>query len=276
MNLYFLGEGYCLMKKLELRETQETLLDILVYTDSILKKHNLRYSLAYGSLIGAARHKGFIPWDDDLDIVMPVQDYLKMLELKELNDPENRFSIYYPGNVSRRYNYPFAKIEDNQTKCKFYKCNDNGGAFLDIFPVTPLPYSDSQIYLKKLSVLHNRLAFTYSRTDNFFKNFIHILSSPLYRYYRDNLEKLSLKYSDLQNYDYLIDSMWGTKKEERLLPKKWFDNYTQLEFEKHKFDVISNYDDWLNMVYGDWKSLPPEQQRVAHHDYELYVNDKEF
>lgn len=261
------------MRKLELRETQKTLLNILIYTDSILKKHNLRYSLAYGSLIGAARHKGFIPWDDDLDIVMPVQDYLKMLKLGELNDSSNRYSLYYPENASRRYNYPFAKIEDNKTKCHFYKSNDRGGAFLDIFPLTPLPSNDSQNYLRKLSELHDRLAFTYSRTDDPIKNLFHILSSPLYKYYRNNLEDLSLKYSNLQSYNYLIDSMWGMKKEERLLPKDWFTSYTQLEFENQRFDVISNYDKWLKMVYGDWSTLPPKKERIAHHDYELYINE---
>lgn len=263
------------MRQLDLKETQKRLLDILVYADSVFKKYNLKYSLAYGSLIGAARHKRFIPWDDDLDIVMPVQDYLKMLNLNVLNDQNKRYTVFFPQNTRERYNYPFAKIEDNKTMCIFNKSNDHGGAFLDIFPVTPLPVTDYSDYLQKLSDLHDKLAFTYSRSTSIYKNIIHVLSSPMYKYYRNKLEKLSLKYSHLTNYDYLVDSMWGTKKDERLLPKQWFNDYTKLEFEGYKFDVISNYDEWLNMVYGNWRSLPPKKSRVTHHDFELYIDDNE-
>lgn len=265
-----------IMKKLNLKETQNQLLKILIYSDSIFKKYNLKYSLAYGSLIGAARHKGFIPWDDDLDIVMPVQDYLKMLDLNVLKDSDNRYTMLYPGNVKKRYNYPFAKIEDSKTKCVFKKSNDKGGVFLDIFPITPVPMKNTWEYLRKLNRLHDRLSFTYSRSENPLKNVVHCLSSPFYKYYRDELEKLSLKYSNLNNYEYLVDSMWGTKKEERLIPKDWFNNYAQLEFEGHKFNVISNYDKWLKLVYGDWRSFPPKEQRVAHHDFDLYIDEKEL
>lgn len=260
------------MKEMKPAEIKSRLLDILVYIDKILKKNNLNYSIAYGTLIGAARHKGFIPWDDDIDIVMPYSDYLKMLMLPELNRTGNRYTVHYSKNCQYRYNYPFAKIEDNYTKCLFKYTNDEGGVFVDVFPMTPLPLDNPQKYAKKLSYLKNRLVFTFWRDKEEPKFYLHELSSPLYKYYRNKLEKLAFKYTN-SDYDYLIDSTWAIKKLDGALPKVWFNEYTDLEFEGYKLKAISNYEKWLEIVYGNWKELPPENERISHHNFSAFYKD---
>lgn len=258
------------MRKLDLKETQGCLFQILVYVDKVLKKYNLNYSLAYGTLIGAARHKGFIPWDDDLDIVMPYSDYLKMLKIPEFNDTGNRYTLHYEQTESN-YGYPFAKIEDNTTICKFKKTLDKGGAFLDIFPMTPLPGKDNKIYAKRMEVLHNRLAFINSKSDNSLKNVVHYIVSPLRKYYRNKMENEAFKYNTVKEAKFLTDSTWGDDRLGQAVPKEWFENYTNLEFESTKFKVISEYNSWLEIIYGNWKKLPPKEERVGHHEFDLYI-----
>lgn len=124
------------MKKLNDKETKQKLLNILEYFDFLCSENNLNYSLYGGTLLGAVRHKGFIPWDDDIDVAMPLKDYEKFLSLSEIkagkyrlhdrNSEENNHENYY---------YPFAKLEDEDTIINFFKNRDKGGAFIDIFPI---------------------------------------------------------------------------------------------------------------------------------------------
>ena len=257
------------MKRLNSDQVKHRLLNMLVYIDSVLKKHNLKYSLAYGTLIGAARHKGFIPWDDDVDIVMPFDDYLQMLHLPEFKD---KYVIYYPGKNQHRYNYPFAKVEDTGTKCYFKNTNDNGGLFIDIFPMTPLPKHRQKLYTEELQYLAHGVVFTFWRSPTSKLNFLHVLASPLYKYYRDKLKNLSFKYINC-DYNLLIDSTWGSNRLAQALPKEWFNNYVELEFEGYKFNAISNYQKWLSIVYGNWRQLPDKDKQIAHHNFSAYLID---
>lgn len=264
------------MKKLNLRETQECLFDVLIFADRIFKKNNIDYSLAYGTLLGAARHKGFIPWDDDLDIVMPFSDYKKMLTLPELNQPNSKYTVHYSKttklNNEKRYNFPFAKIENNCTKCVFNASNEGGGAFLDVFPMTPLPLNNQTKYANRLMKLQRYLGYTYVKYDDPVKNFAQKFVSPCYKILRDEIEREAFKFTiGNQKYDKLASATWDDKILSRAVPKEWFDNYVELDFEGEKFKAISNYKEWLTLVYGDWRQLPPKEKQVAHHFFDLYV-----
>lgn len=261
------------MRKLNLKEKQNCLLEILIYTDKVFRENNLNYSLAYGTLIGAARHQGFIPWDDDLDIVMPYDDYLKMLQLPELNNLSNRYTLHYAQN-DKNYGYPFAKIEDNNTVCRFRKTTDQGGAFLDIFPMTLLPDNNVTLYSKKMAKFHRKLAFINSKSLNPLKNIIHYLCRPFRGFYRDRMIDYAFKYQGESTSNLVTDSTWSNDRLNQAVPKTWFNDYIELQFESHKFKVISNYKKWLNIIYGDWEKLPPKNDRVGHHEFELYYKER--
>ena len=263
------------MKRKTLKETQSYLFDLLKYSCRILENNNLNYSLAYGTLIGAARHKGFIPWDDDIDIVMPWNDYLKMLKLPELNIPDAKYTVHYSGNTKinkdEKYDFSFAKIENNYTKCIFKKSDEGGGAFLDVFPLTPLPLKEQREYAKKIGDLQTDLERLIIYKESHIKEFARKCLNPLYRVYRDKLIKESFRYTKGDyDFDELADTWWGRDVINQSVPKEWFDDYTQLEFNGEKFKVISNYKEWLRLGYGDWEKLPPKEEQVHHHYFDLY------
>lgn len=265
------------MEKKNLKETQLCLFDLLKYTCRVLEKNKLNYSLAYGTLIGAARHHGFIPWDDDIDIVMPYDDYLKMLQLPELNVSGAKYTVHWAGNTklnfNEKYDFPFAKVENNRTKCVFQKSDENGGAFLDIFPLTPLPIEGQEEYAKKITKLQLGLERLIIYKENPAKEFIRKCINPIYKVYRDKLIMESFRFTKTrQNFDKLTDTWWGKDVLTQAVPKEWFNNYAKLEFEGEEFNVISNYKKWLELGYGNWEKLPPKSERVQHHYFDLYDN----
>lgn len=262
------------MKKLNLRETQLCLLNILKYTKKTLEKNDLNYSLAYGTLIGAARHKGFIPWDEDLDIIMPYNDYLKMLQLPEFNNPNFKYTVHYAGNTrlnnEKKYDFPFAKIEDNTTQCIFKMSDEGGGAFLDIFPLTPVPLVGSDKYARKMKSLERWLQYTLIYHDDALKSIAQKIINPLYRPIRNRIIKEAFKFVHEDNYKELTNATWGFGNFNETIPREWMNNYTTLEFEGEKFRALYNYDEWLTNIYGDWRKLPPMKDRVGHHFFDLY------
>ena len=129
-----------------IRDTQNLMLPVLVFIDKICREHNLRYSLAYGTLIGAIRHKGFIPWDDDIDILMPRPDYEKLQNIiKNMNSDE--FGIMDSNDLDSFYVTRMAKIFNKKTYLKEFphKYILEYGAFVDIFAVNGMPDNVAEI-----------------------------------------------------------------------------------------------------------------------------------
>lgn len=259
-------------KKVEnIRGVQSVILDILIYFDKICKKHNLRYSLAYGTLIGAARHKGFIPWDDDIDVLMPSADYLKLLELEELYSTDARFRLH-TDKTERLYNekyiYPYAKLEDHNTEMVFYRNRDTGGAYIDIFPMTGLP-KEKDICLahwKKALELKRKISICGDRNPQKIKNIKNLAYRLFYKRLRQSLKKIVFKYP-FNSSDKIGDTAWGNA----IVPTNSFDNLIEMEFEGLNFSCFKEYDAILTRSYGDWRQLPPENERIPKHGYDLYI-----
>ena len=138
------------MKEITQTEQKEILLDMLKYVDEICKKNNIKYFLYGGTLIGAIRHKGFIPWDDDLDICVPYKDYRKLITLLK---QDNKYNVHNPYD-NEDYYYFFTKLTDKRTiliEDNYNRIKDMG-VFLDIFPFYHLPDSIEEynkLYKKK-------------------------------------------------------------------------------------------------------------------------------
>nr|MCR5207201.1 LicD family protein [Eubacterium sp.] len=125
------------MKELSLEEVKKTELEILIRFDEICKNNNIEYSLAYGTMLGAVRHNGFIPWDDDIDVFVKRSDYEKLLGLRY---DDGRFEIK-SHRYSNNYYYPFAKMIDKNTDLDVsWRLDKDMGVFIDIFP---LDYHDN-------------------------------------------------------------------------------------------------------------------------------------
>ena len=269
-------------KKLNNKQVKEALLDTLVYFDKICKKYDLKYTLDAGTLLGAVRHHGFIPWDDDIDVAMPYKDYKKLISLSSEINKNNRFIIHgYSKEINDKENYiyPYLKLEDNHTIADFKMNKDKGGAWVDIFPLNNVP-ANSKLYLKYIRKLriYYRLLFIGNRRfkENKIKSGIRSLIYLDRNRMRDKMIKSIDKLDELPATNYLSETigncMCDTSKEvfRKKIPVEWFDNLAELEFEGHKFCAISEYEKYLTMQYGDWRKLPSLEDRVNSHAFDLF------
>lgn len=248
--------------------------EILDYFVAFCEKNNLKYYLSYGTLLGAVRHKGFIPWDDDIDVQMPPADYLKFIELfKKVKDDKYFFQTT---ETDKYYHATFAKIRKNNS-CMVEKewsyMKIHKGINIDIFPMYPYPSNPKEkkkfMFLLKLSTL---LVSKNLKTNNV-KN--KIIFGLLRIIPRNITNKMSLNIvNKLLTYNgeydkYMIEST------DKGFNKEWFNESTLLEFEGTKYRAPKEYDKVLTSMYGDYMTPPKEEDRVGHGD--IYLSfDKNY
>ena len=245
----------------KLHEVQIEILDEIV---RICNKHNLTYFLIYGTLIGAVRHKGFIPWDDDLDIGMPREDYEKFIKIakKELDNK------YYLQDIStdKEYWQNFIKIRKNNTlfdESTLENINTHKGIFVDIFPFDNI--NKDGIYRKvKWSILKNLYNFClYYRGIYKKENVNHFVFCKI-------LSKLKMKYI-LRFCDFYMRGKESSKYTidystlyPHVMDKKWIYPTKEIMFENKLYSCPNDTDLFLKNIYGDYMKLPPKDKRVTH------------
>ena len=250
------------MKHLTLDEIKKIELGILDYVVDICEKNHLRYFLAYGTLIGAIRHQGFIPWDDDIDIIMPRPDYEKLLDITESSTNE-KYHVLCSRN--RSYLYGFAKVLDKKTKIVDENVENipELGVWLDIFPYDGMSSKSSLnnkfcFILNKLRAAAIYKHFPKGKGANFLVWHICRLIGyrPFLKLY-DHFCK-SVPY-DTSKFVGLISDMKDYH-ESRL-----FNSAVKVEFEGKMYHAPIGFDQILKNYYGDYMQLPPEDQRASHH-----------
>lgn len=266
------------MRKIDsTEEIQKIILPILVYADTICREFNLRYALSYGTLIGAIRHKGFIPWDDDIDIMMPRPDFNRFVEImrqKQMSG-EDQFAMMDPYDIESFYTVWMLKLYRKDTL--FYECPRkytlSYGAFIDIFPVDAWPDTmDATQQLFKQHHFYDKILHEYA-ASKFSTSRMRRLVKPICR----PIAKWGLKrwqalcnQRDFESSTYagvLIGTDWYRER----LYKEEFDNLIDVEFEGHRFKTIPSYDAYLRSIYGDYMQLPPEDERRRGHIEHLYI-----
>lgn len=269
------------MKELTIREIQLETLEIMKKIDSICRELNLKYFLFYGTLIGAIRHKGFIPWDDDLDILMPRKDYDLLAEYFECHKDELQPLAYfshltnrdYPFMIARVTNTSFTMVAENEKKCGM-------GTFIDIYPLDAAAdgkiaftymrarFYSSMYYLKS----REKYAPDRNKIKNILKCSVYLISKM---YTRDilykRLTKIAKRY-DLEKSSYVTCLIWGFVNNRPLFFKDDFESVIRVPFEDTELLVPANYDKLLRSIYGNYMQLPPEKDRVGHHNYRIYAN----
>lgn len=268
-------------KEISLIIVQEKTLEVMDYFAEFCRKHNLRYFIVGGTLLGAVRHKGFIPWDDDIDIAMPRKDYGRLLQLQnELDHPyQLRNSVTDPS-----VHFLFSKIENVETT-KVEKANGEiflGGIGIDIFPQDGLP--DDMIKREKLirKFEFYGLMRTYAgpvpmKTANqlvykMLSKIIKICMSS--RTYEQKLEQICTKYS----YDdcATVRSFYGVYGAKETYRKDLHGDGCLLEFAGRQYTAPVQWDKYLTQMYGDYMTLPPVEKRVSPHDLEDISLDKSY
>ena len=275
--------GVIILKELQLEEIKKSELNILLEFAKFCDENNLRYFIAYGTLIGTIRHKGFIPWDDDIDIWMPRADYdifLKTFNLKTENknlvaiSPVDELSI---NTISKVIDTNTVKIEENVK----YKDNKYLGVDIDIFPLDGQPDDYSlfcKYYNKKMKIFKKHKCLI---TDFSYMNYCKKIAAELYtlfikyilRYNKSKIDKLidniNSRYSyESSKYIGSVSSLFNRLQDR--FEKEWFEDFLFAEFEGYKFKIPLGYDKILTALYGDYMKLPPENERVTHHQNLMY------
>ena len=248
------------MVELSLNEVKQIELDILSRFDKFCRSNGLRYSLAYGTLLGAIRHKGFIPWDDDIDVWMPRPDY--ELFLSTFNDDRYVFLCHEKCD----YWLEFGKLTD-RTTCAVPTNNAGMGVFIDVVPVDGLPQNPEK-YKKKILWLFN--LFTRMRFVNIWgkKNG---LQSIVYRIIEliYPTKKLFQRLEATKQF-FPFESSTNSWDLYHQFQSSDFDETIDVVFEDRKFRSFANYDKYLRDIYGDYMQLPPVEKRVSGHNYKFY------
>lgn len=266
----------------ELKIIQKCQVVMLKRIAEVCDKHNLDYFLIYGTALGAIRHKGFIPWDDDIDIALLQKDYEKFLEIAqdELGDQ------YFVQTFETDPNYPMVigKVRINGVDFveDYLKNIDmNHGLFIDVFPFFNHPDDDKEreLYLKeirKVRKLYFLKSNPYTNKEEipFFKYLLKqtfkyftskILLAPFSRKkLYEKYMKLCNKYSDIQtNHVGVFSEKYSSTIDEMFPPRK-------VEFEGYEFKTFNKLEENMERIYGDYMKLPPEDKRTNHKPY--YVN----
>lgn len=264
------------MKKLTTEEIKKIELDILISFDSFCKEYNIKYYLAGGTLLGAIRHKGFIPWDDDIDVCMLRKDYENMLTImKEKNNVLNENLLFASYETSDFY-LPFSKIYDKTT---YTVCSDNpfhDGIWLDIFPIDYV-YNESNFYFKKIRFYR---ALLLAKLINFcdgpkLKYYIkRILKVLLFLIPKKTLTKKLIKLAKgaKQPSNKVACQCWGYGKKE-IMPISIFNGYKEAKFENHYFSIIPDYDTYLTNLYGNYM-VPPKDNQRNNHGFDAYLKEE--
>lgn len=242
--------------------------NILDYIDAICNEHDIPYFLDYGTLLGAVRHKGFIPWDDDVDICMKRADYDRFVQIASQQNKNSRYKIL-TNDIDPTYHYEFAKVVDSETILKednVLECA-NMGVWVDIFPKDRLPrlYKLLRIGIvvffvcrifsvyKKFPKKHNKLFYPVWIISKMvgFKPFLKLTSYLCRLGNKNKNSKYLCALTSLTSKCYIWDN-------------EIFEESTLLEFEGKKYPAPKLWDKYLSMLYGDYMVIPPKSKQVHH------------
>ena len=261
-------------KKLDIDEIKEVELGVMDYIHNICKEKGINYSLAYGSLLGAVRHRGFIPWDDDLDIALKRDEYDKLYQAI-LEDNNSIYKIVSWENDSR-YPYPFYRVYDSRTVYENnYIQNDiELGICVDVFPFDD--YKDVNKEITKLDMYRRLSVYTLYGIRNKeagIKNIVRYLMLVVFRLTRvktwnKKLNDCSKAPVDGEYIDYLMES----KKYSTKLDAKALDEVVECKFEDRVYNIPKDYDHILTTIYGsDYMEIPSLEKRIQHDDFVAYI-----
>ena len=258
------------MKAITLGEKRAIQFEMLKEIQDFCERRNIRYSLAYGTLIGAIRHKGFIPWDDDLDIMMPLPD---MIRFKEEFKSEN--IKYCDIDTEKYYEYGFSRLAHKGTYKKHGLVFRDYGIDIDLYPVFNVPDTEEKrdVFFERIMPLFKKRILMMNLRNRII-NYLPLKTIPgfknVIRQYRDELLFGGEKYGTTSHYYVLGGPIYREERERCVYDYDLFDNLIKVEFEGEKFFSIKRYHEFLTLFYGDYMQLPPEEERHPSHNGAYY------
>ena len=266
-------DGYRQLNEEEIKEVE---LGVMDYIHNLCQKENINYSLAYGTLLGAVRHKGYIPWDDDVDISLKRDEYDKLYQavLRD-NDPIYKVASW---ENDARYPYPFYRVYDARTvyENNYIENDIDLGICVDVFPFDY--YADVNKEMAKLDTYRRLSVYTlygiHSKNAGL-KNIIRYLLVLVFRLTRvktwnKKMNLLSMQANDSDSIDYLMENKRTSTKFEKTLLDKVMDS----PFEDRTYKIPEASHQILSAIYGDdFMEIPPVEKRVKHDDFVAYIKE---
>lgn len=264
---------------LTIKEVQNVLLEMMKALHDFCVKHNITYCLASGSLLGAVRHKGFIPWDDDIDVYMPRPDYERFIQYQQISEQYEIVTF----KDDHGYYHPFAycALTDKNTIMieKDMRCPTGKGQFLDIFPLDGV-CDDEKLRKKQYKKLKryglmkgvqsiNYKHFKINSLKDVIKKVCALLLTPVDEMkivQKQDCLAQKYKFGEVAQFSQLICG----EARKRCYTKKYFEKLILVPFEKYEFYITADYDAALKLEYGDYMKLPPVEQRYGKHRIDLY------
>lgn len=272
---------------LSLKEMQQVYLELLKEFDTLCRDHDLRYDLAGGSLLGAVRHGGFIPWDDDIDVCMPRPDYQRLLELKaqgKLRLPEGRDVISHRDKTLARHFGRYVR-HDVRRLSEMAEEDDCPYIGMDIFPIDGLPGGKLSFKWQCFRI-HQLRRFLLTAVEKKGTSRRGAMAARIKDLYRPLLKAIgpyriaahldrvcSRVPFEKAKYVGAVTGMYGHRErwpKEAMLPQK------RMKFEDTQACVFANYDIYLSNLFGDYMRLPPVEQQVPHCDSGYRVKETEI
>ena len=270
------------MKEMSLKDIQGVSLDIMKRLHTFCVEHGIKYSLGYGTLLGAIRHKGFIPWDDDIDVFMMREDFDRFCEIYEDTVDYKLFS-YNRGNTYSAV----ARLCDMQrtmVKTGSPLFTEQTGVWIDVFPLDSVDNEKSvfeQRIIKIKEAHQNVISCRWLMRSLHLRDLIHLRSLVSWvlhsRQARKNITELVRLQNELcisfaqKNSNMMSVLAFPTYIDRDYSHKRVFDDVEDALFEKELFKIMKGYDEWLTMIYGNYMTPPPiEKQKPGHSIHKYY------
>jgi len=263
------------MRQLGIKQVQERLRSIAVIVDAICERHNIPLYMISGTMLGAVRHKGFVPWDDDMDFAVPYEQYHNLIRILRDELPDNLRCLTY--DTSETYMIPWIKVENTDTimmdPCLNVPQDKMPGLTIDIFPLVDCEIQDCRKTVKKIQRLLSLNRIAYSKSNDkknkwkkCVKSMIRMLTPLSPNDINDRIHKLMDSIGTGNSYTIPVDPNYYN----RYFPKQWFKPLTKYDFENTCFYGVAQYDSYLKEIYGNYMELPPLEKRRVHCDNVFY------
>lgn len=267
------------MREMKLEELRAVQLEILDKVDEFCKINQIKYFLIYGTLIGAIRHNGYIPWDDDIDIGMLRTDYERFVASFKVQG----YKLLEPRTV-KDFHCPFGKVAKDDTvirEANDLVQSDYMGVNIDVFPIDSIPESAQdqkklvtsillwrRMLEAKIIVIHSKRVW--------YKNLILYLAKKLLFFVKtgyivNKIISLARKHEGTDSL-MLGCLVWGYGEKE-LMPREYFEDVITKPFEHKQYAIPICYDEYLKSIYGDYMQLPPIEKRKTHHVFNAYYKN---
>lgn len=249
------------MQKLTVEQVKKIELDILISFADFCDRHELKYFLGYGTLLGAVRHHGFIPWDDDIDVMMLRDDYEKFHKLMEHECI--REDLQWCSVENNKYHAPFGKVVNTDTTAGIYGGEASNGLWIDVFAIdnyTKENY-EKNFFWRRVLIARDTKQVEWNK-----KGFIKMILKTIFCW--KSVKTLATDIRERAvNTPYtgkLANMVWPTYRKE-ILDVELFADTSDVEFEGHIFKTVKRPNEYLSLCYGDYMKLPPIEKRVAHY-----------